>query len=167
MITIRKLQPADDRWAVGRIYEVSWKYTYKELLPQEYLDNLSAEQWANRLDMSNRYSLIAELDGKMTGTASYGESRDVEYAGQGEIYSIYLLPRYTGKSYGKQLISAVIEQLHVLGYKTIFLWVLEDNFGAREFYEKVGFACSGKSKKAEIGGKTVTEVQYIIASDCE
>ena len=76
--------------------------------------------------MSNRYSLIAELDGKMISTASYGESRHVEYAGHGEIYFIYLLPRLRAKSSGKQLISAVIEQIHVLGYKSIFLWVLED-----------------------------------------
>ena len=167
MITIRKLQPADDRRAVGKIYEDSWKYTYKESLPQEYLDALSAKQWANKLDSPNRYTLIAELDGKMIGTASYGESRDLEYAGQGEIYSIYLLPGYMGKSYGKQLINAVMEQLHNLGYKNIFLWVLENNLGARGFYEKVGFTCSGKNKEAEIGGKTVTEVQYVTLSDCE
>lgn len=167
MITIRKLQPDDDRRAVGRIYEDSWKYAYKELLPQEYLDHLSAELWANRLDISDRHSLIVELDGKMIGTASYGKSRDAEYAGQGEIYSIYLLPGYIGRSYGKQLIDAVIEQLHALGYKSIFLWVLENNLGARGFYEKAGFTCSGKSKQAKIGGKTVTEVQYVTTSDCE
>lgn len=69
-----------------------------------------------------------------------------------------------GKSYGKQLINAVIDQLQILDYKNIFLWVLENNLGARRFYEKVGFACSGKSKKAEIGGKYVTEVQYILPS---
>ena len=36
-----------------------------------------------------------------------------------------------------------------------------------KYYEKVGFACRKKKKKAEIGGKTVTEIQYIMASDCE
>ena len=165
MMTIRTLQPTDDRRIVGKIYEDSWKYTYKEILPQEYLDSLSAEQWAHKLDNPNRYSLVVELDGKIIGTASYGESRDVEYIGQGEIYSIYLLPRYMGKSYGKQLINAVIDQLQILDYKNIFLWVVENNLGARRFYEKVGFTRSGKIKEVEMGGKTVTEVQYVIVSD--
>ncbi len=165
MLLIRKLQPSDDRMAIGRIYEVSWKFAYKELLPQKYLDNLSADQWANMLDMPNRHSLIAELGGKMIGIASYGGSRDIEDEKRGEIYSIYLLPQYIGNSYGKHLISAVIAQLQVLGYKSIFLWVLKDNLRARRFYEKTGFVCSNKSKKVEIGGKTVTEVQYIITDD--
>lgn len=164
MFRIRKLQSADDRQAVGRIYAASWKHAYKGLLPQEYLDGLAPALWADRLDLPGRYTLIAQLDGAMIGTASYGGSRDVEYTGQGELYSLYLLPPYMGKGYGKQLIRAVMEQLHGLGYQSIFLWVLADNFGARRFYEKVGFACSGKSKKAEIGGKYVTEVQYILPS---
>lgn len=167
MIEIRELQPADDCMAVGRIYADSWKYAYKELLPKEYLDYLSAAQWADRLDRVDRYSLIAELDGNPIGTASYGESRDAEYAGQGEIYSIYLLPEYMGKGYGKRLIDAVIERLQACGYESIFLWTLEDNLGARSFYEKAGFICSGKSKEVEIGGKIVTEVQYAIISDYE
>lgn len=167
MITIRKLEPSDDFKSIGKIYVDSWKYAYKGIIFQEYLDNLSSEQWENSLDKDNRYTLIAELDGKMIATASYGKSRDDEYAGQGEIYSIYFLPEYIGKGYGKQLINVVIKQLYDLGYKKIFLWVLKDNFYARRFYEKVGFFCSGKSKEVQIGGQIVIEVQYVIVFNYE
>lgn len=167
MMAIRTLQPADDRKAVGQLYVDSWKYAYKGLLPQAYLDTLSAEQWANRLGSPQRHSLVAEQDGKIIGTASYGASRDAEFAGQGEIYSLYLLPGYRGKSYGRQLVNAVKGQLQSLGYKSAFLWVLEGNHRARGFYEKVGFTRSGATKNVEIGGKPVTEVQYVTVWDCE
>lgn len=45
-------------------------------------------------------------------------------------------PDIRAKSYGKQLISAVIEQMHVLGYKSIFLRVLEDKLEQEDFMKK-------------------------------
>ncbi len=162
MLTIRKLLPSDDRMTIGEIYAKSWKHAYKDLLPEEYLDSLTADEWANRLGRAGRCVLVAELDGKLIGTASYGESRTPKYAGQGEVYSIYFLPEYMGKGYGKQLMSAVLAYIKELGNNSTFLWVLEDNISARRFYEKIGFACSGEIKEAEIGGKTVREIKYTI-----
>ncbi len=159
---IRKLQPTDDLLTIEKIYIESWRYAYKDILPQQYLDSLSVGDWVNRLDKPNRHILVVELDGKLIGTASYGESRTPEYAGQGEVYSIYFLPEYMGKGYGKQLMTSVITELKELGYNSTFLWVLEDNIGARRFYEKMGFACSGEIKEAEIGGKIVREIKYTL-----
>ncbi len=162
MLTIRILCPADDHMAIGEIYAKSWKHAYKGLLSEEYLDSLTADRWANRLGRAGRCVLVAEFDGKLIGTANYGEARMSEYAGQGEIYSIYFLPEYMGKGYGSQLMSAVIVELHKLGYDDIFLWVLEDNICARKFYEKIGFSNSNEVKTADIGGKIVREIKYTL-----
>ncbi len=161
MLTIRKLLPSDDRMAVGEIYAKSWKHAYRDLLPEEYLGTLTADGWANRLGRAGRHTLVAELDGKLIGTASFGESRTPEYAEEGEIYSIYFLPEYMDKGYGKRLMSTVLSELKALGYNSTFLWVLEDNITARHFYEKMGFACIGEVKEARIGGRAVREVRYI------
>lgn len=160
MIIIRELRQSDDVSTVGKIYVKSWQHTYRGMIPQDYLDNIREEQWAERLDCEGRHSLVVELDGKLIGTSSYGESRSREYAGQGEVYSIYFLPEHMGKGYGKQLMNTVLAELSALGYGDVFLWVLEDNIGARKFYESAGFVCSGEVKEAEIGGKAVREVRY-------
>ncbi len=160
MIMIRKLQPGDDRMAVSNIYAQSWKHAYRNIVPQAYLDSIPAGMWAKTLDQPGRYTLVAELDGSLIGTSSYGESRDPEYTGWGEIRSIYLLPEYMGKGYGRELMKAVIDELHLLGYSDLFLWVLEENLGARAFYEKVGFRLSGDCTDAEIGGKVLREIRY-------
>ena len=58
------------------------------------------------------------------------------------------------------LLSAAVRELAHLGFRDIFLWVLEENLRARKFYEKEGFEFSGNYLDNNIGGKEVRELQY-------
>ncbi len=160
MIKIRKLQASDKLAEISSIYEESWKLTYKGILPQDYLDNIPKGKWIKNLENPERHTLVAIKDDKIIGTSSYGESRTEELSGQGEIYSVYLLPEYIGKGYGKRLIYAALAELDEIGYANAFLWVLEDNMRARKFYESIGFTFGKAFKNVEIGGKNVREVRY-------
>ena len=40
MMKIRYLVPSDDRKAISSIYEISWKYAYAGIIPQDYLDQI-------------------------------------------------------------------------------------------------------------------------------
>lgn len=159
---IRRLCPEDDRLDVARIYEESWRYAYKGIVPQDYLDGLRAEKWVSNLDRDGRYHLLAVEDGVFVGTASFCKSRFDEYADNGEIVSVYLLPEYMGRGYGKRLISAALSELSEMGFREVFLWVLEENLRARSFYEKCGFSRSGESLVHNVGGKDLTEIRYCI-----
>lgn len=94
------------------------------------------------------------------GTSSYCKSRFPDFSDFGETVSIYFLPQYIGKGYGKLLLDAVIGELEQLGFDEIFLWVLEDNLKARKFYEKAGFTLSGNYLDDNIGGKELRVIQY-------
>lgn len=94
------------------------------------------------------------------GVSSYCKSRFSDFSNWGEIVSIYFLPQYIGKGYGKLLLGAVVGELEQLGFDEIFLWVLEDNLRARKFYEKAGFTPSGNYLEDCIGGKELREMQY-------
>lgn len=158
---IRKVNQTDSREKISNIYEQSWKYAYKGIIPQEYLDSIPSGQWCGAIDNPDRHTLII-LDGdKIIGTSSYCKSRFEDYKDWGEIISIYFLPEYMGKGYGKQLLEKAVEELKTMGFETIFLWVLEDNHCARHFYEKFGFKNSGKYIVNNIGGKDLRELQYI------
>lgn len=37
---IRTINNADDRNAISQIYEESWKYAYKGIIPQSYLNSI-------------------------------------------------------------------------------------------------------------------------------
>ena len=43
---IRPLRETDDRLAVSRIYEESWKSAYRGVIPQAYLDAIPVGRWA-------------------------------------------------------------------------------------------------------------------------
>lgn len=159
-LEIRPLRPDDDRLAVGKIYAESWKYAYKGIVPQSFLDGLSEEDCGKNLDREGIFHLAAVVDGKLVGTSSYCRSRFPEYAEYGEIISIYFLPEYMGRGYGKKLLAAAVEKLSEMGFRDVFLWVLEGNHGARAFYERCGFFPSGEETTSEIGGKVLTELQY-------
>lgn len=157
---IRKLRDGDDLFAVSRVYEESWRAAYRGLLPQEYLDSLLAGRWAPCLERPGRVSLIL-LDGdNIVGFADCCASRMPELSGWGEIASIHLLPEYWGKGWEKRLFSDAGAQLEAMGYRELFLWVLEGNQRARVFYERMGFCPTGTYREDEISGRSVREVQY-------
>lgn len=157
---IRPLRESDSRLAVSRIYEESWRFAYRGIVPQDYLDSISAGRWARALDGSGWGSLILTEKGTPVGTACVCPSRWPDYPDFGEVVSLYLLPEYVGRGYGKALLEAAEEALADRGFRDILLWVLEDNLRARRFYEKAGFTFRGKAMENEIGGKTLKELLY-------
>lgn len=157
---IRKVTQADDFDAISRIYSLSWKTAYKGIVPQQYLDGLSETRWSDMLASDSWDSLVVVVDGKYIGTSSFCPARDEFMYGSGEIISIYLLPDYFGRGYGKLLLNAVVSELAKLGYSQIYLWVLEDNVRARTFYERNGFLPTSDKTTANIGGEDLTEIRY-------
>lgn len=157
---IRHAVPDDDRLAISRIYEESWKFAYKNIVPQSYLDSIPTGRWAFCIDIDDMYNIVIIENGEYIGTASFCKSRFSELEDFGEIVSVYLLPQYIGNGYGRKLIEYAVGELKSLGYRDIFLWVLEENSRARAFYEKVGFRADGGYLDTEIGGKMLREVRY-------
>ncbi|MBO4998931.1 MAG: GNAT family N-acetyltransferase [Lachnospira sp.] len=158
---IRYMEPTDNRIAISRIYEESWKYAYAGIIPQDYLNSIPERKWVSNLDNPDRKTLICIDDNSFIGTSSFGKSRFEKFSDWGEIISIYLLPDYVGQGYGKVLLQATIWELEKLGYKNIFLWVLRDNIRARYFYERFGFLRTDDYLDDNIGGKELQEVRYI------
>lgn len=157
---IRPIKETDDKFAISRIYEESWKFAYRDIIPKSFLESIPVGNWVPHLAQAGRNSLVIVEGGALVGTSSYGPSRFSDFDDFGEIMSIYLLPQYMGKGYGRQLLHAAVGECTALGYHDLFLWVLEENFRARAFYEKAGFTRSGAYLDVHIGGKTLREVQY-------
>ena len=56
---IRLLRDSDDRVAVSRIYEESWKFAYKGIVPQAYLDSIPAGRWGTPEDIAGAAIFLA------------------------------------------------------------------------------------------------------------
>ena len=161
MSGIRYITESDDRKAISRIYEASWKYAYSGIVPQEYLESIPEGRWADRLDTPGWNTMVYIDDGKYIGTSSFCKSRFDSYPDSGEIISIYFLPEYMKKGFGSKLIAAVLYELKEQGYDDVFLWVLEENMHARQFYEKNGFSRTDDYREDVISGKALREIRYV------
>ncbi len=158
---IRHLSANDSLYDVGKVYEQSWKFAYKGIIPQSYLDGIAAGQWVQNIEKNGMCNLVAVEGGHIVGTSGFCKSRWEHYGKYGEIVSVYLLPEYMGKGYGSALLSRAAEELKKLGFQDILLWVLEGNTRAKRFYEKHGFSPTEEYMTCNIGGKELREQMYV------
>lgn len=159
-LEIRYVLPDDDLQEISNVYEQSWKYAYKNIIPKSYLDSIPKGHWANNINRNGRNNIVMIENDSIIGTSSFCKSRWEKYCNYGEVVSIYFLPEYIGKGYGRDLLYRAIEELKSFGFEHVLLWVLEDNNIARKFYEKYGFIFSGEYRNDNIGGKELREVMY-------
>lgn len=157
---IRYLNEQDDQLAISRVYEESWKHAYRGIIPDAYLAGISKGSWAAHLEDGGKRTLVLLEHDTIVGTSSFCKSRWEHTEGFGEVVSIYLLPDYMGKGYGKPLLQAAVQGLKEMGFTNVCLWVLEENTRARRFYEAFGFTPWDAYQEDTIGGRAVREVQY-------
>ena len=158
---IRYVTADDSLREISRIYERSWKYAYRSIIPQDHLDSIPEGRWANSLSRPGMQNLVMLDSENIIGTAAISPSRWEDHPDCGEIVSIYFLPEYIGKGLGGLLLDRCIRELNAQGFDRILLWVLEENLRARRFYARHGFALTDCFMDDCIGGKPLREVMYI------
>jgi len=156
----------DDIPFMGRVYVDTWKAAYQGMIPQEFLDGLSTDRWESSYHKSldvlgmPKAAVLTE-DEQVIGVSSFSKTRDADLSQEyGEIISIYVLPAYWHKGYGKQLLAWVTGELKSMGFHHCALWTLEENTRAQRAYEHFGFTRDGSRKIDEISGRQVWEVRY-------
>ncbi|MBT2736203.1 GNAT family N-acetyltransferase [Bacillus sp. ISL-7] len=160
-IKIRKAVITDAK-GIAKVHVDSWKTTYANIVPNEYLNNLIYEEreqiWINNIPDGGVY--VAENNkGEIIGFSSGGIERSGKYNGfDGELYAIYILIEYQGQGIGTALVKPIIDEIKEMGLKSMLVLVIEDN-SSRLFYEALG----GKkidTIKVEIAGKKLSELVY-------
>ncbi len=163
--SIRLARP-EDAAGIARVHVDSWRSTYKDMISDELLANLSYERraqgWKEILKNShnNGFVYVAENEpGEIVGFVSAGPGQAGEPEFKGEVYAIYLLQQFQGKGLGRMLMEAAIKELQSRGVSSMLLWVLKDNLPSCRFYEALGGRYV-KEKPIKIGEQTFTEVAY-------
>lgn len=159
-LVIRRAGAADAA-AIARIQVQSWRETYGGIVPQAYLDQLSAgreeRQWRRGLGTGG-WAFVAEWESQVVGFASGGLSRarrDIT----GELFVLYLLRGFHRRGVGRALFDACHYELARCGHHGLLVWVLADN-PARGFYERLGGVEAGESH-VQVGGARLREVAYV------
>jgi GNAT superfamily N-acetyltransferase len=152
--------------AISRVHVDTWRTTYRGIVPDEHLANLSYERRANgwyqilnRAPEDGNFTFIAaDKSGEIVGFANGGLERTGDPVYRGELMAIYIRHSHQGKGIGHRLVQVVAERLGRLGINSMLVWVLVDN-PACEFYATLG----GKivhEKELMISGKPLIAVAY-------
>ena len=157
----------EDALGMAVVRVETWRATYKGMVPDSFLQALSAEglaeHWRNAFWEETDRGLglfVAEDErGHIVGIAICGPGQEWDGVYEGEIYVLYVLPAYQNQGIGKALVAACVRHLtQALGFKTMLVWVITEN-PYRRFYESLGGEFV-REKTREIGGKTITEAGY-------
>ena len=163
------IRPADidDASAIARVHVASWRSTYRDLLPNDFLDALTETAYTDRWrrfigDGTSRVYVVEDdrhPDGGPVGFASAGRERAGETGFQGELYAIYILDSFQRRGFGTQLVRLAVSGLREMGFDDMIVWVLRDNRPARDFYERLG-GVYVRTQPITIGSVTLEEVSY-------
>jgi ribosomal protein S18 acetylase RimI-like enzyme len=162
------IRPADvdDAAAIARVHVLSWRSTYQEMLPAEFLESLTeagyTDRWSRFIsERSSRVYVVQEGGDRaaVVGFASGGRERAGETGFTGELYAIYLIESSQRRGYGRELVRAVVGGLREMGLEDMIVWVLRDNRAARDFYERLGGVYI-RTQPITLGSVTREEVSY-------
>lgn len=160
--TIREMR-REDLEKVSKIHVDAWRYNYKGIVPDMFLNELSydiqREKWEKRLLLENEKQermFILEVDNEIKGFV-VGNVIDEQ---RGCISTIYFSPESQRQGYGTELFNYMRE---ILNRESIEIWCLEEN-KCRKFYDKLGGVVKGRTT-VTLGGRQIEEIQYILESN--
>lgn len=137
LIEITRTTQNSDFEAIKQVYYQTWQYSYRGLVPESLLDNLDPNTtWDPQTRWNN--TLVAMENGRIVGVCTFGPARRKKYNNFGEVYSLYVLPKFQHRGIGQNLFQSALDILNK-DYASLYLIVLKNNLFARAFYEMYGF----------------------------
>jgi len=158
--SIRKTGAQDAR-AVAYVQVEGWRSTYGGIVPDAYLAAMDVESrvesWRDPLQSDEVAAFVAEDAAGMFGFVCGGKIREVIEGYDAELYAIYLLKDRQRGGAGRRLACTLAEELRGRGFRSMTVWVLEENRRAVSFYKALG-AVQIAQKTVEIGGAELSDL---------
>ncbi len=159
-VRVRRGKLADAK-ALAEVFRESWELAYRGIIPHLHLETMirrrSADWWRTMI-RSGDTLFVLEVAGQVAGYATCGVSR-TRGAQQGEIYEIYLAPRFQGLGFGEHLFEACRHALDMRRLRGLLVWALSDNDAAIAFYWRRGGRPIAQRSDA-IGGAKLSKLAF-------
>ena len=147
----------EDQSQMAKIKIDVWRETYKNIIDDEYLNNLDlkkqTQKYFRSFDEYKDRVLVAVKNKEILGYSCFdAKTNSVKY--DSELVSIYIKDRNRG--IGTALFNETVKELLSKNKKTMIIWCLKENKNAIKFYKKLGGVIT-ESKQAKIGDKYYEE----------
>lgn len=132
----------DDAYQINEVYVLTWKNTYKGIINDSFLNQLTNNKEDIRKrekdikDNPMKYSVVV-INNKVVGVMTCINCRNEKYKDFGEIQSLYVLKEYQGQGIGKALIEEGKRLLKQKGYNEMIIECLKENPSCL-FYKAMG-----------------------------
>jgi GNAT superfamily N-acetyltransferase len=164
-MTIRTAVLAD-AVAIAQLHTRSWQTSYRGILSDDFLQGPLPENrrvlWQSRLAETGRPDQLVLVDddgGAIRGFACAYFRADPEW--DCLLDNLHVVPDLKGKGLGRQLMTAVAEQVwRGNSCGRLHLWAYEQNLAARRFYERLGGALTLRQAEVAPDGTQVNAVRY-------
>jgi GNAT superfamily N-acetyltransferase len=160
IITIRRAIASDAR-AIGAVFDAAvregWTYlgelSRTPMFPPEEWDQLVVEH-------APPNSLLVAIDdaGDLAGFTAV-------HAREGEMFLLFVDPRYAGRGVGRQLLEAAHDALRAAGCRESFLYTHEQNHRALAVYEAAGYRRDGFVRESDFRGVHLREPRLVKSLD--
>jgi ribosomal protein S18 acetylase RimI-like enzyme len=141
-----RLVKSGDAAEIANVHLNSWREAYRDLMPDDYLDQLPLSfkrrmnNWSQVINEMPKGQQIWVADSQQDGIIGFstvGIARDDHYKEYGELRAIYLLKQYKNAGIGHELLKIAFSYLKCMGYSKAYCWVLKDN-PTISFYKRTG-----------------------------
>ena len=139
---IRRREQKDCK-TIAHVVTIAWQETYRGIVNDEFLDNLSDNEKErgfrsfNNFNDNDNHQFVLEVDDNIVGFIKFGYTNELDYENQGEIFALYIIKEYQGKGFGKKLMETGINEWTNMGCSKIRIGCLKDN-PSNEFYKFMG-----------------------------
>jgi GNAT superfamily N-acetyltransferase len=163
-----EIATAADLSEIVRIHRETWRLAYAELLPQDVLDTLDADEaWALAVQSG---AVLKATEGEWTVgfvVASKAPDEEVakadgtlpEDAATTALLSVLVEPRWGRRGHGTRLVAEAVKRLGETGATRGIAWVPEADKASRNFYERLGWTGDGTVRTLDAGGRPLREVR--------
>ncbi len=116
----------------------SWKTTYKNILPDDILNNLDSKKETAITKCKNKIQeyVVCKYNNKIIGFARYGPNKKNYSKDYAEVYALYVKDNFQKKKVGSSILNYIFNNLKN-NYKYVLISTLKSN-KANLFYKKVG-----------------------------
>lgn len=125
---------------IAKLYISNWKATYRDMLPSEYLDQLTVQygigKWSEFMEKEEHGIFVAYDEDDFLGFGAFSPDNEIEDC----LYmdSLHICPESQGKGIGTKLTQRIREYALDNDYTKMSVCIVRGNDSARDLYLKLG-----------------------------
>jgi ribosomal protein S18 acetylase RimI-like enzyme len=165
---ILRIAGADDAESIAVLHTESWRRTYRGMMTDAFLDGDALANrrtvWRERLTagQSNQFVCVAEQDARIVGFICTFANHDPEWGSY--IDNLHVAYDMHRRGVGAALMRSAAEWLgRNEAHGGVYLFVMEANRSAREFYDRLGARNAGTVILEDPGGGRAPNCRYVWA----